>query len=44
MLLFELVNVELLDHGHKIIHCWTPKDNELVERGRELLDLLDDLK
>ena len=44
MLLFELVNVELLDHGHKIIHCWTPRDNEVLERGRELLDLLDDLK
>ena len=26
MHLFESVEVELLDHGHKIVHCWTPRD------------------
>ena len=26
MILFEYVKVEPLDHGHKIIHCWTPRE------------------
>ena len=40
VLLFESVKVEPLDFGHKQIHCTDPKDPQVVERVRELFDLL----
>ena len=42
LFLFEQVEVQHQAHGHKLIHCSGPKDEQVVGRVRELLELLAD--